>query len=233
MEQSKYPTNDQEEKMCKKHQILIAVALVALVASGLACGLPTPTVTTRPTVTPYVPATAEPQDAPTPESPTDVPEATEAVEATEPPPPTEEEAPPPTDTPQPSDTPTPAPPTPVPPTSAPSATLEPTATHTPETAAPLDFEPPQYVDSWEKKGDTNTVALRVNIVGGAPPFTISHGPTIQGTTSDRTYLIEFDWSSCKSAMVQSITVESSDGQTVKKDYFIPVELMPWCGTVTP
>jgi hypothetical protein len=216
--------------MFKKHWILIALA--ALVASALACNPPTPTLL-RPTVTPYVPATVEAQDAPPPESPTDVPQATEPPPPTEQPPSTEEEAPPPTDTPPPTETATPVPPTPVPPTSAPTATSEPAATSTPETTAPLDFEPPQYVHSWEEKGGTNEVVLKVDIVGGVPPFTVSHGPTVQGTTSDRTYLIEFEWSACKSAMVQSITVESSDGQTVKKDYFIPVALMPWCGTVTP
>lgn len=214
--------------MANKYYILIA--LVVLVASGLACNPPTP-VPVIPTVTPYVPATAEAQDAPTAESPTDVPEATEA---TEPPSPTEEESPPPTDAPPPTDTATPIPPTSVPPTSVPpTATPKPTATQTPEAGGQLDFEPPQSVYDWEKVGDTNKVVLRVDIVGGAPPFTVSHGPTVQGTTSDRVYLIEFEWSSCKSAMVQSITVESSDGQKVKKDYFVPVALMPWCGTVTP
>lgn len=211
--------------MCRKHWGFIA--LVTLVASSLACNPPTPTII-RPTVTPYVPATAVPQDAPPPESPTAVPEATEA------PAPTEGESPSPTDTPPPTDTATPVPPTPIPPTPVPpTATTEPTATHTPEATGALDFEPPQVVDSWEKKGDTNKVVLRVNIVGGVPPFTVSHGPTVQGTTSDRVFLIEFEWSACKSAMVQSITVESSDGQTVKKDYFIPVAAMPWCPTATP
>jgi hypothetical protein len=137
--------------------------------------------------------------------------------------PTEGEVSPPTDAP-PTDTATPAPP---------SATPEPAATNTPEAAGKLDFEPPQYVESWEKKGDTNKVVLRVDIVGGAPPFTVSHGGNVDGTTSSRVYLIEFEWSACKSAMVQSITVKSSDGQEVKKDYYIPVSLMPWCPTPTP
>lgn len=217
--------NYQEEKMCKKHWILIA--LVALVASSLACNPPTPTII-HPTVTPYVPATAVPQDAPPPESSTEVPEATEQ------PMPTEGEVSPPTDAPPPTDTATPVPPTPIPPTPVPpSATPEPAATNTPGAAGKLDFEPPQYVESWEKKGDTNKVVLRVDIVGGVPPFTVSHGPTVQGTTSNRVYLIEFEWAACKSAMVQSITVKSSDGQEIKKDYFIPVSLMPWCPTPTP
>lgn len=214
--------------MLNKHYALIILAIVALMASSLACNPPTPTVI-RPTVTPYVPATAVPQDAPPSDSPTDVPEATEATEDPEP---TKEEAPTSTDAPPPTNT--PAPPTPVPATSVPStATTEPTATHTPEASGPLDFEPPTGVDSWEKKGDTNKVVLKVNISGGVPPFTISHGGNVDGTTPTRVYLLEFEWSACKSAMVQSITVESSDGQTVTKNYFIPVSAMPWCPLPTP
>jgi hypothetical protein len=209
----------------------VALALVTLVASALACKLPTPT-SESPTMTPYVPATASPQEPPS-ATPTSVPEAT----ATDTPLPAATDTPPPaaTDTPLPTPTPTPIPAsTLVPPTPVPTATPEPTATPTSEaTVAPLDFQPPQYVDSWEKKGSTYKVALRVDIVGGVPPFTVSHGPTVQGTTMDRVFLIEFEWSSCKSAMVQSITVESSDGQKVHKDYFIPVANMPWCTTPSP
>jgi hypothetical protein len=224
--------------MLNERCALVILALVALVASGLACGLPTPTAVTRPTVTPYVPATARPQDAPTSEPATDVPEVTEPPSPTdEVPSPTDEEAPPPpatdapptaTDTPLPTDTsvPPPSPPPTVPPT--------PTATPTqPATVETLDFEPPQYVHAWEPKGSTNKVVLKVDIVGGVPPFTVSHGPTVQGTTPDRVFFIEFEWGSCKSAMVQSITVESSDGQKVKKDYYIPVDRMPWCTTPAP
>lgn len=213
--------------MLNERCTLVILALVVLVASGLACGLPTPMAVTPPTVTPYVPATAEPQDAPTSGPPTDVPGATGAPSPTDEgvPSPTDEEAPPPpaTDTPLPTDT--SAPPPPPPPTEVP-----PTAPATIET---LYFEPPQFIHAWEPKGSTNKVVLKVDIVGGVPPFTVSHGPTVQGTTSDRVFFIEFEWSSCKSAMVQSITVESSDGQTYKDDYFIPVERMPWCTTPSP
>lgn len=205
--------------MSNKHITFVVLALAILVASALACNPPT-AAPIHSTVTPYVPATAKPQDAPPGES-TAVPEATEA------PPPTSEDAPAATDAPPPTDTlPPPPPPTAVPPTAPP-----PTAA--PATVGVLDFEPPQYVDSWEPKGSTNKVVLRIDIVGGVPPFTVSHGPTVQGTTSDRVFYIEFEWGSCKSAMVQSITVQSSDGQTVKKDYFIPVERMPWCTTPSP
>jgi len=202
--------------MFNKHSTFIILALAILVASALACNPPTAEPINS-TVTPYVPATAHSQDAPPGES-TAVPEATAA------PPPTSEEAPAATDAPPPTDTP-PPPPTKVPPTAPP-----PTA---PATVGTLDFEPPQFIHAWEPKGSTNKVVLKVDIVGGVPPFTVSHGPTVQGTTSDRVFLIEFEWNSCKSAMVQSITVSSSDGQTIKKDYFIPVERMPWCTTPSP
>ncbi|MFL7794064.1 MAG: hypothetical protein AB8I69_18125 [Anaerolineae bacterium] len=204
--------------MFNKHSTFIILALVILVASALACNPPTPA-PVHSTVTPYVPATAKPQDAP-PE------EATKEPGATEVPPPTSEDVPTATDTP-PTDTPSPTlPPTPAPPTAPP----EPTA---PATVGTLNFEPPQFIDSWEPKGSSYKVVLRVDIVGGVPPFTVSHGPTVQGTTSNRVFYIEFEWGSCKSAMVQSITVESSDGQSIKKDYYIPVERMPWCATPSP
>ena len=194
--------------MLSKRSTFIILALVVLVASALACNPPTPS-PEHSTVTPYVPATAKPQDA--------APEETEV-------PPTPQDEPTSTDEPPPTDT---LPP----PTTEP--TTKPPAPTAPATVGALDFEPPQFIDSWEPKGSTNKVVIRVDIVGGAPPFTVSHGPTVQGTTSDRVFLIEFEWGSCKSAMVQSITVESSDGQTVKKDYFIPVERMPWCATPSP
>ncbi|MFN2271890.1 MAG: hypothetical protein ACK2US_13705 [Anaerolineae bacterium] len=200
--------------MFNKHSTFIILALAILVAGALACNPPT-AAPEHSTVTPYVPATARSQDVPPGES-TAVPEATES------PPPTSDDTPAATDTPLPTDTPSP---TTAPPTAAP-----PTA---PATVGTLDFEPPQSVHAWEPKGSTNKVVLKVEIVGGVPPFTVSHGPTVQGTTSNRVFFIEFEWSSCKSAMVQSITVSSSDGQTVKKDYFIPVERMPWCTTPSP
>lgn len=200
--------------MLNKQSTFIILALVILVASALACNPPTPP-PAHSTVTPYVPATAKPQEAPPGES-TEVPGETEV-------PPTSEDVPATTDTPLPTDT-------PPPPTEPPTKPPAPTA---PATVGTLNFEPPQFIDSWESKGSTNKVVLRVDIVGGVPPFTVSHGPTVQGTTSDRVFYIEFEWGSCKSAMVQSITVQSSDGQTIKKDYFIPVEQMPWCATPSP
>jgi len=191
--------------MSNQRCTFIALALVALVASALACNPPDQMGprSAPGTVTPYVPVTSQPTAPPGAEATELPPSATEIV-----PSPTATEAP------LPTATPTSIPPTPVP-------ALKPTV-------APLDFAPPQYVDSWEKKGTTNKVVLKVEIVGGVPPFTVSHGPTVQGTTMNRVFYIEFEWASCKSAIVQSITVESSDGQKVKKDYFIPVANMPWC-----
>jgi outer membrane biosynthesis protein TonB len=214
--------------MLNRRYTLIGLALVVLIAGVLACGPPTPTapqpLIPPPTVTPYVPPTPPPpQETPPPPTeappqetpPSEQPAATETV----PPPPPADTVPPP-----------PPPSAPPPATAAPTNTPEPTATPTQQAGeGPLDFDPPQYVCDWEKKGDDKVeVVLCINIRGGTPPFTISHGPTVQGTTSDRAYSFGFEWGSCKSAMVQSITVESSDGQKVKRDYYIPVDNMPWC-----
>ena len=209
--------------MLNRRYTPMVLAFVVLIVGILACGPPTPTVpqplVPPPTVTPYVPPTppSQPTTQPTTEAPpqetppSDQPAATDTV-------------PPPTDT-------LPPPPPPPPATAEPTNTPEPTATETPTqtvSEGPLNFDPPQHICDWEKQGDTNKVVLCIDIRGGTPPFTISHGPTVQGETSDRSYRIEFEWGSCKSAMVQSITVESSDGQKVKKDYFISVDNMPWC-----
>jgi hypothetical protein len=83
------------------------------------------------------------------------------------------------------------------------------------------------VYSWEKQEDGVRVVLEVIIIGGAPPFTVSHGPNVHGTTTGRTYYLDFDWG-CGN-MAQSITVESSDGQKAKKDYWIGTDQQPWCG----
>jgi parallel beta-helix repeat protein len=110
------------------------------------------------------------------------------------------------------------------------ATPKPTATATQApivSQGPLDFEPPTVVYDWSKQGGIVQVVLRVAITGGAPPFTVSHGPTVQGQTMGREYFLEFEWSSC-TPIVQSITVESADGQSVRKDYFVPVSRQPWC-----
>jgi hypothetical protein len=206
--------------MKKRSCSYMLLAVTVLIVSGLACAVPTPLTTQPLDPTPFIPTS--------PSSDATQPPPTDAVPA-DPTAPETTEAPLPTDTEPPAPTATDAPPPP------PPATTTPKPTETTEaTLPPLNFEPPTGVDSWEDKGGgTYNVVLRVDIVGGVPPFTVSHGPTVQGTTEDRVYLIKFDWGSCKSAMVQSITVASSDGQEIKKNYFIAVANMPWCATPSP
>ena len=220
--------------MLKRHLSFAILALVVLVASILACSPPTPTTTAvpqapPPTVTPYVPATLPPEPPPEDTAPPPTEAPTETLE-----PPTEEATLGPTPDPQPEATVTPEPtdaPTPTPTTKpVPQPTAKPTSTPTPTqgvSEGPLDFEPPRWVYSWEKQEDGVRVVLEVIIIGGAPPFTVSHGPNVHGTTTGRTYYLDFDWG-CGN-MAQSITVESSDGQKVKKDYWIGTDQQPWCG----
>lgn len=231
--------------MNKRAYSYVLLAITVLIVSGLACAVPTPLATQPLNPTPFVPTSpssdatqqpptdAAPADPTTPVEPSTAPETTEAPPPTdtEPPESTATDTPPPpppaTDTPKPTATNAPPPPPPATNTPKPTATTE-------ATLPPLNFEPPTGVDSWEDKGGgTYKVVLRVDIVGGVPPFTVSHGPTVQGTTEERVFFIEFDWGSCKSAMVQSITVASSDGQEIKKNYFIAVANMPWCATPSP
>jgi hypothetical protein len=208
--------------MQKKHWVLILIALAALVASSLACNPPTPT--SDPTVTPYAPATAEPQDAPTAEPPTAEPPTSEP-QATEEPAPTEEEAPPPTNTPPPpTDT-----VTPVPPTSAPTATPEPTATATPEVAAePLEIVDKGYeILDWEALPDSKEWEGHVEITfrGGVPPYTSSVGH--RDPQAENVH--EFRYAACKGAPVRA-DVWSADGQHAFRDLWIEA---PWCPTPTP
>ena len=208
--------------MQKKHWVLILIALAALVASSLACNPPTPT--SDPTVTPYAPATAEPQDAPTAEPPTAEPPTSEP-QATEEPAPTEEEAPPPTNTPPPpTDT-----VTPVPPTSAPTATPEPTATATPEVAAEaLEIVDKGYeILDWEALPDSKEWEGHVEITfrGGVPPYTSSVGH--RDPQAENVH--EFRYAACKGAPVRA-DVWSADGQHAFRDLWIEA---PWCPTPTP
>lgn len=201
---------------------LMYLAFIGLVASVLACNAPTPTAPAPqappPTVTPYIPATSPSQETPPPP-------ATEAPpEATLPSAPPEVTDAAPTSTPEAAtESPPPAPAATNTPT--PTATLTPTI---PVSTGPLDFEAPYSIYSWEPlPGGQNKVVIRIPITGGAPPFTVSHGPNVDGQTMEREYFIEFSWGGC-SGIVQSITVESADGQSVKKDYWIGTEYQPWC-----
>jgi hypothetical protein len=84
------------------------------------------------------------------------------------------------------------------------------------------------VYSWEGQADGSVkIVLKITITGGAPPFTISHGGSLDGQTSEREYFIQFVRQGC-AGIPQNITVQSADGQTVSKDYWIGVEQQPWC-----
>jgi hypothetical protein len=191
--------------MSNKRHILIALAIVALITSILACNPPDQT-GPKPapdTVTPYVPATAQSQDVPG--APTTAPGEGE-----------------PTETPgEPTATFTPSPP---PPTSTPAPTATPTP---PVSEGPLDFEEPRWVHDWRPREGGVTVVLKIKIVGGAPPFTVKHEGNVVGKTMDREFTFEFAWSGCK-AIARNITVESADGQSKSKDYWLDRSVMPWC-----
>lgn len=190
---------------------LMSLALIALVASGLACNAPSPTPTDPqappPTVTPDISPTSPPQETPTlspAETPAEATPATETPKATE------------TATTE----------------ASPTATLHPsTETPTPSPSeGPLDFDPPTWVHSWEPLSDDQyKVVVIVNIRGGAPPFTIEHDGAVtkDSPTQERDYNLVILTSGC-GAIVHNITVKSADGQEVSKDYYIGMDPQPWC-----
>jgi hypothetical protein len=195
--------------MLTKRHTLIFIAAISLLASVLACNPPEPT-GPKPapdTVTPYVPATARPQDAPSPESsdtpsegaPTDVPADSADT-------PTETFTPPPaTSTPAPTKTPTP-----------------------PVSEGPLDFEEPRWVHAWERReGGGVWVTVKVKIIGGAPPLTIYFDGGPHDETTERDYLLKFPAEGC-GQIVHTITVESADGQSKTDDFWLGGELLLWC-----
>ena len=192
--------------MKNKQKPSIYLALIVLAAAILACNAPASTTLApqpSPTVTVHVPPASPPQETPSPPPPESPPEETPTLpEATETP----------TDTP-PSPTPTtpPATPTPTPPISE----------------GPLDFEEPQWVYSWEplEEGE-NRVVVMIRIIGGAPPFTVTHEHEIAGETWEREFYIEFLRRGC-SGIAYGIVVESADGQSVEKGYWLGTGQQPW------
>lgn len=191
--------------MPSRRYALVILALTVLVASALACNFEERTTEGTqgpvPTVTPYL--VVSPQSLETPQAPLDTP--TEETPSGEPATPT--------DTPTPTNTP------------RPPATSTPTI---PPSEGPLDFEEPRWVHAWEYMEDGGVlVKLKIIIHGGAPPFTISHGGEVIGTTMQREYIFEFVRHGC-AGIPQTILVQSADGQSKSKDYWIGVELQPWC-----
>jgi hypothetical protein len=198
--------------MLSRRYVSIILTVIALVASILACNPPG---STRPkpapdTVTPYVPATAQSQDAPSPESPTDVPgEGTPTDVSVDP-------------TEAPTETFTPSPP---PATSTPAPTKTPTP---PVSEGPLDFEEPHWVHAWEsREGGGVLVTVKVKIIGGAPPFTIYYDGGLHGESTEREYLLDFPARGC-GQIVHTITVESADGQSKADDFWLGGDLLLWC-----
>lgn len=191
-------------------RVSFAIALVSLAVAALACNVPTPTVlpSPSPTVTPYIAATSPAETVPAGPTETQPPPATEpSPEATAMPSPTATE--------------TPRPPSPTP---------QPTSTKTPRPVneGPLDFAPPTWVHSWEAQTDGSIkIVLKIMITGGAPPFTIRHEHNVVGQTWAREYYLTLFRTGC-AGIAYNITVQSADGQTISKDYWIGVEQQPWC-----
>ena len=185
------------------------LAYVVLLASILACNAPTPTQVPSLVGTPDAASPVPAQETPLPSATQVPPEATPttalptATEAT-----ATEAAP--TETPSGTMPPTPsaARPTPAPPVST----------------GPLDFVVPGRLDAWQPLDNGGYEAtIILNITGGAPPYTIHHDLDVF-VTEEAAPAIVFEAQGC-SALVHTIIVESTDGQSVTHDYWIPV---PWC-----
>ena len=189
--------------MNNRHYVWMALALVGLVISILACNAPE-----RATPEPQPPSPTATSSVPNTSPPEEVPRSPTPQADTEP-------TPMPT-TPAPTDTPSP-------PTDTPSPTPTPTPTP-PASAGPLDFPEPTALDSWQALGgDEYEATIIVRITGGAPPYTVYHDVT-SFTTDETSAPIVFTASGCN-ALVHTIKVESEDGQSVSRSYYISP---PWC-----
>lgn len=111
--------------------------------------------------------------------------------------------------------------TPPPSQPATPAAAEPTATaegaeEPPSSAGPLDFSLPNRVHGEHIEGG-HEGTIPVEISGGAPPFTIEHGPETY-ETQERAYGVPFRTAS--GHINGSIVVTSADGQRIEHDYWI-------------
>jgi hypothetical protein len=207
----------------KRHNACILLAIVALVGSGVACAVPTPSVSpTLPDVTPFVPTTPLPE---TPEPP-----PTEA-DATEPPPtdaaPAEPTTADPTDVPPPTDTETPEPtatstPEPPPPTATPKPTATPEITIGPLAIIDTGYELVDWEGLPSKEWEGH---LRLKFTGGLPPYTSSIGHR----DPQEENLHYFRYAACKGASLRA-DVWSADGQHAHRDIWVEA---PWCPTPAP
>jgi hypothetical protein len=182
--------------MRNRRHARMVLAIAGLVASILACNAPTPAPQApSPTATPATPSAVPTQALPTATPTLPRPTITETA-AAETRPPEETETPP-------------------------AARPTPTA---PVSAGPLDFPVPGMLDKWQPLPDgAQEATIILHITGGAPPYTIHHDLDV--FTTDRTDpAIVFTARGCD-ALVHTIVVESADGQSVKKGYWIRA---PWC-----
>jgi serine/threonine protein kinase len=107
---------------------------------------------------------------------------------------------------------TPAPATPAGGGATPTAPAE-----VPPSAGPLDFPKPEKLDGWEPVEGGHLATIIVHISGGAPPFTVHHDVDVF-VTMERDCPIVFRVGGC--SIIHSITVESADGQSVTRAYYI-------------
>jgi hypothetical protein len=195
--------------MRKERHASMLLAFVGLVVSVLACNAPTPTQVPSLVGTPDTASPVPAQETPLP-SATQVPP--EATPTTVPPTATEAAA-------------TEAAPTEIPSVTEPStpSTARPTPAP-PVSTGPLDFAVPGRLDAWQPLDNGGYEAtIILHITGGAPPYTIHHDLDVF-VTEETDPAIVFEAQGC-SALVHTIIVESTDGQSVTHDYWIPV---PWC-----
>ena len=200
--------------MRKERHASMLLACVGLVASVLACNAPTPTQVPSLVGTPDAASPVPAQETPLPSATQVPPEATPTTAL-----PTATEA-----------TATEATATEAAATETPSGTMPPTPSAArptpapPVSTGPLDFVVPGRLDAWQPLDNGGYEAtIILNITGGAPPYTIHHDLDVF-VTEETDPAIVFEAQGC-SALVHTIIVESTDGQSVTHDYWIPV---PWC-----
>jgi hypothetical protein len=84
------------------------------------------------------------------------------------------------------------------------------------------------VHAWEPRaGGGVLVTVKVQIIGGAPPFTVYYDGGFHGTSTQREYLLDFPAQGC-GQIVHTITVESADGQSKADDFWLGGDLLLWC-----
>jgi len=189
----------------KRH--LVYLALIALVASVLACNAPTPTATDPqapfPTATPHPLPTLPPQKTvPPSETPAEATPTSESPEATET---ATAKAPPPTAT-------------------QPSPTSTPTSTPTqPSPGGPLVILDPGFeIADWNPLDETGEWEghLRAIFTGGVPPYTFA----LENQDQQSENYLYIRWRKCLDAPL-TIRVWSADGQETHKGIWV---VSPYC-----